>query len=116
VNDREKYNPGEAREIACSTCGHSESRTVQSARVAGWRVGPGVAYCPGCCGEGGVTPQGEPAGYDAECQTCHASASEDEWADEPMSKEDVEQWSRRHECEPEVSIIAPLRTKVGVAS
>lgn len=64
-------------------------------------------FCPACSGRT-EPPETDERGWDALCETCDASASED-WADEaPLSEDDVATWKFDHQCEPNVRLIRPL--------
>lgn len=84
-----------------------------AARVAGWRVWPSdddtpKMLCPLCAGTATDEQVQEIAGWDAECTTCGATMSEDEYDNPgPITKDAAQSWASRHECDPETHVIAP---------
>lgn len=84
-----------------------------AARVAGWRRWPSddeavQMLCPRCAGTATAEQVQQIAGWDAECETCGLTMSED-YDDEPgpFTREDALRWQSSHDCEPDVSIIPP---------
>lgn len=110
----------------CQTCSATDSSSEIVLRVRGWRIWSGttlggaessVVFCPACLGVAGVNDDGEPTGWDAHCNTCDESMSDDWTEGVPAAgwtEKDAEQWQDRHECEPYVDLIAPSRPTVRV--
>jgi transcriptional regulator with XRE-family HTH domain len=110
--------------IRCQSCrnvydppGIDQRHLSFGARVAGWILWEGTTeggshvkrvYCPRCVGREVVDAgTGETPSWDAECQTCHATMSEEWREDVPLSEDDAKLWKDEHRCEPDVHISAP---------
>jgi hypothetical protein len=108
-------------EIRCQSCRRTYTAVhgplvEQAARAAGWVVWDGDTlggehvrrvYCTTCAGRSNDGPDQQPR-WDARCNTCAWSASqEDDYDDEPFTGEDAHAWRQEHECEPDVDLIPP---------
>jgi hypothetical protein len=104
-------------QIRCQTCPRVYAKDGQGtveerARAAGWIVWEGATlggdhtrrvHCAGCLGRDEDGPQ-EPR-WDATCNTCGVSASEDGY--DEFFEEDAEAWADEHRCEPDTETIPP---------
>lgn len=84
-----------------------------AARTAGWRLwpsddDPNRMLCPNCAGTATPEQVQEITGWDAECETCGLTMSEDE-DDEPgpFTRNDALSWASSHDCEPSTHVIPP---------
>jgi hypothetical protein len=123
--------PPDPHHFVCMTGGCNRSRISSAthntaseaetnARAAGWSIWSGTTrsgapsfavFCPLHNGHVAEDQDGEPVEdeWDAECDTCDSTASE-EWSDEaPLTEADAEDWMSEHRCEPQVNLIRPTR-------
>lgn len=96
-----------------------------AARAVGWTVWEGQTiggredrrvFCEACAGRTDITDQAQAEAaqvlakattWDAKCNTCDATATE-EWAEDlPLSEKDVKNWKSDHQCEPWVELVKP---------
>lgn len=89
-----------------------------AARAVGWTVWDGQTiggrqdrrvFCVICAGRTEVTDQAlaKATTWDAKCNTCDATATE-EWAEDlPLSEDQVKEWKSDHRCEPWVELVKP---------
>lgn len=112
----------ERTEVRCQNCPRTfpvpadgyGMPTQDAARAVGWTVWEGVTlggkpakrvFCPWCAGR--REDLQEPK-WDARCETCGASASEEDgYADEPFGPEEAKWWQQEHRCEPDVWLVQP---------
>lgn len=119
------------KRIVCQSCGkryvlkeRGQISEESAARAIGWSIWEGKTlggkqqrrvYCPFDAGRVDL-PEREIAKlttWDAKCNTCDSTASEEWFEDLPLSQEDVKNWKSDHRCEPWVDLIEP---KQAVAS
>lgn len=112
--------------IRCQRCrttyrkpeGAQHMSDAAAARAVGWTVWEGQTiggredrrvFCVICAGRTDITDQAlaKATTWDAKCNTCDATATE-EWAEDlPLSEEDVKRWKSDHQCEPWVELVKP---------
>jgi hypothetical protein len=90
------------------------------ARMKGWIVWSGTTlngadstgiYCPehGNRAAQADDPEDAETGFDAECENCFTTASEDWGSDFDGTEECAEEWMEDHTCEPTTRLIRPTR-------
>jgi len=91
-----------------------------AARAVGWTVWQGytlggthtaVSLCPGhrdADAEDGIDPTETAPVWGASCDTCRDG-------DDGLTRDEAEGWMEGHQCEPEVRLVHPKPTAVGMA-
>lgn len=62
-------------------------------------------YCPTCAGRAAEDPH-EPT-WDAECRTCDARMSDEDWDEDEFTEKDARNWEIDHQCQSDVRLITP---------
>lgn len=103
--------------IRCKHCLNTTRSSRDVARVTGWRMWSGTTeggkqvddvVCPTCAG---TTPADDaPKSFQVRCQTCDWDwIAED--GEEPLDARSAKDMADDHQCEPDVTIVAPDGTE-----
>jgi hypothetical protein len=100
--------------LQCQNCPRTTAMSDISARAAAWIVWAGTTiggqdvtriYCPTCAGREAKDPN--PPTWDAECRTCDARMSDEDWDEDEFTEKDARNWEMDHQCESDVHLITP---------
>jgi hypothetical protein len=98
----------------CQNCPRTTAASEIAARAAQWIIWTGTTvggqettriYCPTCAGR--ATEDPNPPTWDAECRTCDARMSDEDWDEDEFTEKDARNWETDHQCESDVRLITP---------